>query len=64
MEKNVYSYDFFEGDKGVVFAIDEEDAEYKVKYIYGTEYCECHKLTIKETEIWDADVYCTVSTWN
>lgn len=64
MKKQVFSYDFFDGDKGVVFAIDKEQAEGKVSYAYGKEYCTVHKLTIRETSIWDTDVYCTVDTWN
>jgi hypothetical protein len=64
MEKKIYGYDFFEGNKGVVFAWDEEDARDKVAEAYGTEYVEAHKLTIKEAEEWAVDVYCTVDTWN
>lgn len=60
----VFKYDFLDGDKGVVFASCEEVAVDKVKYIYGSEYCDCHKLEVKEAEMWDADVFCIESTWN
>ncbi len=63
MGKQVFGYGFFEGDKGVVFAIDKEQAEEKVSYTYGKEYCAAHKLTIREASMWDNDVYCTVDTW-
>lgn len=62
--KKVYAYDFFEGDKGVVFATSEENATDKVKYIYGTEYCNYHDIEVKEAEMWDVDVFSTTNTWN
>ena len=64
MEQKVFGYNFHEGDRGVVFASCEEIAMDKVKYIYGTEYCNCHKLEVKEAKMWDIDVFCTENTWN
>lgn len=62
--KKVYAYDFFDGDKGVVFATSKENATDKVKYIYGTEYCNYHDIEVKEAEMWDVDVFSTTNTWN
>ncbi len=64
MGNKIFGYDFFEGDKGVVFAVDIEQANKKVTCTYGKEYCLTHKLKVKEADMWDVDVYCIIDTWN
>lgn len=64
IRNNVYHYDFYNGNKGIVFALCEKDAIEKVFYEYGSEYCSYHKLTVNKADMWGLDVYCTKDTWN
>lgn len=56
MCNDIYGYNFFEGDKGVVIASSIEEVEDKVKDAYGEDYCNNHSLYITLLQYIGSDV--------